>query len=110
MSTITVIWDSTMSKTNLGTQRYTFKPFEDETDLECICRLALRGHDVGAYLLRSRQQFTFVFGFHAPGIHTLLSTTQAEAALSRIEDGLKGLRPGERLRMHLRSFGDDHLR
>ncbi|MGF1496274.1 MAG: hypothetical protein ACFB8W_05550 [Elainellaceae cyanobacterium] len=99
-----------MSKTKLGAQRYTFKPFEDETDLECICRLALRGRDVGAYLLRRGKQFTFVFGFQAPGIHTLLSRTQVEAALSRIEEGLKGLRPGDRLRIHLRSFADDHQR
>ncbi|MGF1496677.1 MAG: hypothetical protein ACFB8W_07610 [Elainellaceae cyanobacterium] len=84
-----------MSKTRLGAQRYIFKPFEDETDLECICRLALRGRDMGAYLLRRGKQFTFIFGFQAPGIHTLLSKTQVEAALSRIEEGLKGLRPGD---------------
>ncbi|NET34887.1 MAG: hypothetical protein F6K19_23165 [Cyanothece sp. SIO1E1] len=99
-----------MRKSRVGTQRYTFKPFEDESDLECICRLALRGRDVGAYLLRHGQRFTFVFGFQAPGIHTLLAPSQTEAVLNRLEEGLKGLRPGDRLRIHLRSFASDRHR
>lgn len=99
-----------MSKSRLGTQRYTFKPFEDESDLECLCRLALRGREVGAYLLRRGKRFTIVFGFQAPGVHTLLAQSQVEAALNRLAEGLKGLRPGERLRIHLRSFANDHDR
>jgi hypothetical protein len=95
------------TKPRTGHQRYQFKPFEDETHLECICKLALRGRDVGAYLLKRGQQFSFVFGFRIPGIHTLLSPEQAEATLNRIEAGLKGFRPGDRLRIHLRSFADD---
>ena len=96
-----------MSKQRLGTQRYTFKPFEDESHLECICRLALRGRDVGAYLLKKRGQVTFVFGFRPLGIHTLLAQGQAETVLSHLEEGLKGFRPGDRLRIHLRSFAAD---
>ncbi|MEO0827587.1 MAG: hypothetical protein AAFY67_18435 [Cyanobacteria bacterium J06642_9] len=96
-----------MSKSRLGTQRYTFKPFEDESDLECICRLVLRNRDVGAYLLRKGRRFSFVFGFQLPGFHILLSPTQAETTLTRLSEGLKGLRPGERLRLHWCSFGDD---
>jgi hypothetical protein len=99
-----------MSKQRLGTQRYTFKPFEDESHLECICRLALRGRDVGAYLLKKRSQLTFVFGFRPLGIHTLLAQGQAETVLGHLEEGLKGFRPGDRLRIHLRSFAEDMTR
>ena len=99
-----------MNKPHVGTQRFTFKPFEDESDLECICRLALKGRDVGAYLLKHRHQFSFVFGFQAAGIHTLLAQGQAEVVLKRLEEGLKGLRSGDRLRLHLRSFSDDSER
>lgn len=98
------------TKTRTGNQRYHFKPFEDETHLECICKLALRGRDIGAYLLKRGQQFSFVFGFQVPGIHTMLSPEQAQATLSRIEAGLKGFRSGDRLRIHLRSFGNDDER
>jgi hypothetical protein len=99
-----------MSKHRIGTQRYSFKPFEDESHLECICRLALRGRDVGAYLLRHHRQYSLVFGFQSPGIHTLLGAGQAEQALLRLEDGLKGFRSGDRLRIHLRSFASDQGR
>ncbi|MEO0825164.1 MAG: hypothetical protein AAFY67_05830, partial [Cyanobacteria bacterium J06642_9] len=99
-----------MSKPRIGTQRYRFKPFEDESHLECICRFALRDRDVGAYLLKYRRQLSFVFGFQAPGIHTLLAQGQAETVLNRLEEGLKGFRPGDRLRLHLRSMADDSAR
>ena len=99
-----------MSKPHVGTQRYTFKPFEDECHLECLCRLQLRGRDVGAYLLKHRRQHQLVFGFQSPGIHTLLGAGQVEAALARLEAGLKGFRPGDRLRIHLRSFANDQNR
>jgi hypothetical protein len=98
------------TKPRTRNQRYHFKPFEDETHLECICKLALRGRNVGAYLLKRGQQFSFVFGFKAPGIHTMLSREQAEATLSRIEAGLKGFRPDDRLRIHLHSFANDGQR
>jgi hypothetical protein len=101
------IWNVMKTKSSFGTQRFQFKPFEDETHLECICRLQLRGQDVGAYLLKNGQKFSFVFGFKVPGIHTMLSPEQTEAALRRLEEGLKGFRPGDRLRIHLRSFADD---
>jgi hypothetical protein len=61
------------TKKHIGTKRYHFKPFEDESHLECICQLELRGRAVGAYLLKKGNQFSFVFGFQAPGIHTLLA-------------------------------------
>jgi hypothetical protein len=99
-----------MSKQRLGTQRYSFSPFEDESHLECICRLALRGRNVGAYLLKKRGQFTFVFGFRPLGIHTLLAQGQAETVLGHLEEGLKGFRPGDLLRIHLRSFAEDMTR
>ncbi len=95
------------TKVQAGTQRYQFKPFEDETHLECICRLLVRGQDVGAYLLKRGKQFSFVFGFKTPGIHTMQASGQAEVILNRLEDGLKGFRPGDRLRIHLRSFGNE---
>ena len=103
-------WASTLSPLFTGESlwlTYKFKPFADEAHLECICRLALRGRDVGAYLLRNDRKFSFVFGFQTPGIHTLLMSGQAEVALARLEEGLKGFRPGDRLRIHLRSFGED---
>ncbi|MEM9088676.1 MAG: hypothetical protein AAGC93_08020 [Cyanobacteria bacterium P01_F01_bin.53] len=96
-----------LTKPRIGTQRYSFRPFEDESHLECICRLALRGRDVGAYLLKKRGQYTFVFGFQPLGIHTLLAKGQAATVLSHLEEGLKGFRPGDRLRIHLRSFAHD---
>ena len=99
-----------MSKPLIGIQRYHFKPFEDESHLECICRFALRGRDVGAYLLKHRRQLSFVFGFRTPGVHTLLAQGQAEIVLKRLEEGLKGFRPGDRLRLHLRSMADDAAR
>jgi hypothetical protein len=97
----------TTTKRQIGSKRFHFKPFEDESHLECICKLALRGREVGAYLLKKGGQFCVVFGFQVPGIHTLLAKGQAEVVLSRLEEGLKGFRPGERLRIHLRSFADD---
>jgi hypothetical protein len=62
---------------------------------------------VGAYLLRNGRKFSLVFGFRTEGIHTLLASGQADVALARLEEGLKGFRPGDRLRIHLRSFGED---
>ncbi|MEL6780369.1 MAG: hypothetical protein AAFO06_24335, partial [Cyanobacteria bacterium J06597_16] len=99
-----------MAKQRLGTQRYTFKPFEDESHLHCICRLALRGRDVGAYLLKKRKQATFVFGYRPVAIHTLLAQGQPETVLGHLEEGLKGFRPGDRLRIHHRSFAEDTSR
>ena len=96
-----------MVKQQLGTQRYTFKPFEDESHLQSICRLSLRGRDIGAYLLKKRGQPTLVFGFRPVGIHTPLAQGQAETVLKHLEEGLKGFRPGDRLRIHLRSFAED---
>jgi hypothetical protein len=110
MYCINLVYRTIMSKPRVGIQRYVFKPFEDESHLECICRLALRGRDVGAYLLKKGNQFSFVFGFQTPGIHTLLAPGQAETVLSRLEEGLKGFRPGDRLRIHLRSFAHDQER
>ncbi len=100
----------TQTKHRIHTKNYQFRPFEDESHLECICRLALRDRDVGAYLLRHGQQFSLVFGWRSDGLHTLLAQGQAEVALARLEEGLKGFRSGDRLRIHLRSFGDDQLR
>jgi hypothetical protein len=99
-----------MSKPRLGTQRYRFRPFEDESHLECLCRLNLRGRNVGAYLLKHQGQYSLVFGFCSRGIHTQLQPGQAEPTLKRLEDGLKGFRPGDRLRIHWRSFADDRER
>jgi len=110
MCPISVIYRTIMTKSRLGTQRFVFKPFEDETHLECLCRLQLRGRDVGAYLLKHRSKVSLVFGFQSPGIHTLLAPGQAELVLKRLEDGLKGFRPGDRLRIHLRSFATDQTR
>jgi hypothetical protein len=98
---------STSTKPPIGTKRYQFRAFEDESHLECLCRLSLRGRDVGAYLLRNGRKFSLAFGFRTEGIHTLLASGQADVALARLEEGLKGFRPGDRLRIHLRSFGED---
>ncbi len=90
MCPISVIYPTTMSKPRLGTQRYRFRPFEDESHLECFCRLNLRGRNVGAYLLNHQRQYSLVFGFRSRGIHTQLQPRQAEPTLKRLEDGLKG--------------------
>jgi hypothetical protein len=99
-----------VTKRQATQQRNSFKPFEDETHLQCLCKLALRGRDVGAYLLKRGHQFSFVFGFQTPGIHPMLGTGQAEGVLARLEDGLKGFRSGDRLRIHHRSFANDFSR
>jgi hypothetical protein len=96
-----------VTKRQTTQQRYSFKPFEDETHLQCLCKLALRGRDVGAYLLKRGSQFSLVFGFRTPGIHPMLGVGQADVILARLEDGLKGFRSGDRLRIHHRSFADD---
>ncbi len=100
----------TTTKPRVGTNRYLFKPFEDEMHLECICQLSLRGRRVGAYLLRNGKTVSFVFGFRTSGIHTLLATEPTEVALKGLESGLNGFRPGDRLRIHWRSFAEDYTR
>ncbi|BAU15898.1 hypothetical protein LEP3755_64640 (plasmid) [Leptolyngbya sp. NIES-3755] len=96
-----------MTKKRVSTKHYHFKPFENESHLEFVCSLELRGRNVGAYLLKKGRKYSFVFGFQVAGIHTLLASGQAESVLTRLEEGLKGLRPGDRLRIHLRSFAND---
>jgi hypothetical protein len=102
------------TKKRMGARRYQLKPFEDESQLECLCRFLQSERkegevtkEIGAYLLRNGKQISFVFGFVSPGIHTMLMDEQAEIVLKRLEDGLKGLRSGDRLRIHFRSFADD---
>lgn len=100
----------TTTKHHIGTKRFTFQPFEDESHLECLCQLSLQGRTVGAYLLRDRQTFSLVFGFRTPGVHTLLTNEQIEGALKQLENGLQGFRPQDRLRIHWRSFANDQSR
>ncbi|MBD1847444.1 hypothetical protein H6F89_29400 [Cyanobacteria bacterium FACHB-63] len=97
--------------TKLGVEKLVFKPFEDESDLECLCSLQLRGRDIGAYLLRQgNDRFLLRFAFSIPGIHTFMPVDQVESVLNRLEEGLRGLPEGESLRIHFRSFADDSLR
>lgn len=92
-------------------EKLVFRSFEDESDLECLCRLKLRGRDVGAYLLRQgRDRFCLRFAFLIPGIHTLMPVEQIETVLTNLEAGLRGFLEGESVRIHFRSFADDSIR
>lgn len=96
---------------HLGLEKLVFKPFENESDLECLCCLKVHEEDIGVLLMRQgRDRFCLRFGFRFPGIHPLLSSEQIEAVLRRLETGLRGLPQGESLRIHFRSFADDSAR
>ncbi len=95
----------------LGTEKLIFKPFEDESDLECLFSLLLGERRIGGCLLRQgRDRFCLRFAFRISSIHTFLSDEQIEATLLRLEEGLRGLPEGESLRIHFRSFASDSER
>ena len=97
--------------TKLGVEKLVFKPFEDESDLECLFSLQLGDRKIGGCLLRQgRERFCLRFAFRISSIHTFLSDEQIEATLSRLEEGLRGLPEGESLRIHFRSFANDSAR
>ena len=86
-------------------------PFEDHCDLLAISRFNLQGSNVGAYLLETKQlgvsHYSFVFGFHFPGIHTLLESGMANRFLQRLDVGLRKMQPNQKLRVHFSSFAQD---
>ncbi|MCU0549006.1 MAG: hypothetical protein MUC48_06625, partial [Leptolyngbya sp. Prado105] len=92
----------------LGVEKLIFKPFEDESDLECLFSLLIGGRKIGGCLLRQgRDRFCLRFAFRVSSIHTFMSDEQIEATLTRLEEGLRGLLDGESLRIHFRSFAND---
>ena len=85
--------------------------FEDHCDLLAITRFNLHGSDIGAFLLETKQlgvsQYSFVFGFRFPGIHTLLDKGIADRFLQRLDIGLRKMQPNQKLRIHFSSFAQD---
>ena len=71
----------------LGIEKLVFKPFENESALECICRLQSPEEEIGVFLLREGNRFCLRFGFRLTGIHPLMSPEQVEAVLRRLEAG-----------------------
>jgi hypothetical protein len=94
----------------LGIEKLVFKPFENESALECVCRLQSPEEEIGVFLLREGNRFCLRFGFRLTGIHPLMSPEQVEAVLRRLEAGLRGFPQGESLRIHFRSFANDSAR
>ena len=85
--------------------------FEDHCDLLAITRFNLQGSDIGAFLLETKQlgvsQYSFVFGFRFPGVHTLLDKGIADRFLQRLDIGLRKMQPNQKLRIHFSSFAQD---
>lgn len=108
------------TKKKLGKKRVglnkktTLSPFEDFLHLAALVRLALRGRQVGAYLLTKGKRgdaLRFVFGFECQGIHaTPRSAAEVKTIFANLEAGLKELIPGEQLTIHMGSFCEDRQR
>ena len=85
--------------------------FEDHCDLLAITRFNLQGCNIGAFLLETKQlgvsQYSFVFGFRFPGVHTLLGKGIADRFLQRLDIGLRKMQPNQKLRVHFSSFAQD---
>lgn len=94
----------------LGIEKLVFKPFENESKLECPFRIITSEEEVGGFLLREGDRYCLRFGFRFTGIHPLMLPEQVEAVLRRLEEGLRGLPQGESLRIHFRSFANDSAR
>lgn len=87
----------------LPTERQ-LKPFEDNFALITFLDYDLRNRRVGAYLLKNKQEYRFVFGFQCAGLHPTLSDSEIRGIINRLENGLKDLPFNEYLTFHYRSF------
>jgi hypothetical protein len=101
-------------KVVIGKKKAKLSPFEDYLHLASMVRIALRGRQVGAFLLskgKGGDNLRFVFGFECQGIHsTPRSSVEIDVLFKNLEAGLKELPSGEMLTVHMGSFCDDRKR
>jgi hypothetical protein len=64
----------------------------------------MRNRQVGAYLLKSSQEYRFVFAFECAGLHPTLSDAELKGIINRLENGIKDMPSSEYLTFHYRSF------
>jgi hypothetical protein len=88
------------------------KTFEGQINLVANCKLAVRGRDVGAFLLQTKDPlsdnggYAMTFGFRFSGINLNRYQDGSHLVLKRIQAGLKMLPDNQKLRIHMRSFSD----
>lgn len=83
-------------------------PFEDITHLAGITSISLGGRkNIGALILKKKEDIQVKFCFDVQGIHTSLPEEQILPIFSNIEGGLKELPQGEALTIHIGSFTND---
>ncbi|MBD2131085.1 hypothetical protein H6F47_01025 [Sphaerospermopsis sp. FACHB-1094] len=86
-------------------------PFEDLTHIAAIASISIAGRkDVGAIILKRKDDIQIKFCFDCQGIHSSLPDSQILPIFTGIEAGLKEIPYGETLTFHLGSFTDDHHR
>lgn len=83
-------------------------PFEDVTHLVGITSISLGGRkNIGALILKKREDIQVKFCFDIQGIHPSLPEEQIIPIFENIEGGLKELPDRETLTIHLGSFTSD---
>jgi hypothetical protein len=86
-------------------------PFEDITHLAGIASISLAGRkDIGALILKKKEDIQVRFCFDIQGIHPSLPEEQIVPIFENIEGGLKELPERETLTIHMGSFTDDTAR
>ncbi|MDF5730525.1 MAG: hypothetical protein PUP92_21515, partial [Rhizonema sp. PD38] len=86
-------------------------PIEDITHLAGIASISLGGRkDIGALILKKKEDIQIKFCFDVQGIHPSLPSEQIIPIFENIEGGLKELPERETLTIHLGSFTDDEPR
>lgn len=86
-------------------------PFEDITHLAGIASISLGGRkNVGAIILKKKEDIQIRFCFDIQGIHPSLPEEQILPIFENIEGGLKELPERETLTIHIGSFTDDTFR
>jgi hypothetical protein len=81
-----------------------YKPFESALSLVTFIEYSMRNRQVGAYLLKHKNEYRFVFGFECAGLHQTLSDAELKGIINRLDGGLKDAPLGEFLTFHYRSF------
>lgn len=96
------------TKPKIKTQTWRLQPLEDLLHYQVMLEFSLHNLQVGAYLLKKRENapFTLVFGFKSPGIHSFLSEQEFERVFGLLEDGIKDFRRS-RVTFHLSAYKSD---
>jgi hypothetical protein len=86
-------------------------PFEDITHIAGIASISLGGRkNIGALILKKKEDIQIRFCFDIQGIHPSLSEEQILPIFENIEGGLKELPERETLTIHIGSFTSDTFR